>query len=138
MPDGAVTTTATATGDLDRGSLMVEAVYLMPILLLFLFAGLQFGLWHDARATCQGAAAAGAAAAAGMTAAGGSGAAAAQAFLAAQPDSSVLGPTVTESATPVMVTVTCAGTSLALLPLPGVPLSVTASASAPKERWVSP
>ena len=128
----------TRLGDPERGAFVVEAVWLMPALILLLFAGIQYTWWYDAGATCQGAAAAGAAAAAGMTASGGAGSAAAQAFLAGQADSSVQGASVSEALSATSVRVTCTGSAQEVIPLPGMTLTVQQSATAPRERWVTP
>ncbi len=64
----------TRLGDPERGAFVVEAVWLMPALILLLFAGIQYTVVVRRRRDLPGAAAAGAAAAAGMTASGGAGA----------------------------------------------------------------
>ncbi|MFZ0160963.1 MAG: TadE/TadG family type IV pilus assembly protein, partial [Kineosporiaceae bacterium] len=64
---GSLRMLARRLGDPERGAFLIEAVWLMPVLVLVLFAGIQYAWWYDAGATCQGAAAAGAAAAAAMS-----------------------------------------------------------------------
>lgn len=122
----------------EQGSSIVETVFVMPLLIVLLFTGIQVALWYDARSVCTAAAAAGASAAAGSQAAPGTGQQVAEGYLAGPAGSSVLGPQVSEQNGATLVSVTCSGHSQALVPVPGLPLDFTRTATAPKERWSTP
>lgn len=124
--------------DPEQGSSIVETVFVMPLLILLLFTGIQVALWYDARSVCTAAATAGASAAAGSQTAPGTGTHVAQGYLAGPAGSSVLDPAVSEQDGTTVVSVTCSGHAQSLVPVPGLALSFTRTATAPKERWVTP
>lgn len=119
----------------DAGAVALEFAIAFPLVLVLTFGGVQVAFWFQARAMCQGAAQAGVRAGRVLNAPAGAGRAAATAYLAATAGDTVGAPQVRESRRPTAVTVGCTGTALKVMPLPGLPLDVTQSATAARERF---
>lgn len=120
----------------ERGEIPVEVAILAPALMLLLAAAVQVGMWYQARETAHAAAVAGVHAARTLNAPAGSGQRAAQAYL--DTTAGVLHDgTVHVDASTQRVTITVSGRVAGLLHLPGL-TTVEQSASASRERWVTP
>jgi len=119
----------------DRGAVALEFAIVFPLVLVLTFGGVQVAFWFQARAMCQAAAQAGVRAGRVLGAPPGAGRIAATAYLAATAGDTVGVARVNESRTPTVVSVGCSGTALQVMPLPGLPLDVTQSAAAPRERF---
>jgi len=116
----------------ERGSVSVEMVVLMPLLLLILFAGVQGAVYYHARTLAIAAAQEGARAAARENATAAAGTAAASAFLADTARDSLTAVTITGTRTATTASFTVRGSSLSLVP--GWTPTVEQSASLPVER----
>ncbi|EDX21199.1 conserved hypothetical protein [Streptomyces sp. Mg1] len=125
-------------GDSDRGESSIQMAIVFPLILLVTVAVVQASMWVYARNIALTAAREGVAAARTYQAPEGAGVARATETLGRIAGDSLAGSTVSttgSSATEVRVTVT--GQALSLIPgLSG--LSVSQSASAPRERWTTP
>lgn len=119
----------------ERGSMSVELVILMPVLLLALFTIIQVGLWVNAREVALHAAAEGSAAASAENATDEVGYAAATAFVAQV--GSLSGTTVTVDRSATQVTVTVSGQAPSVVPGLTLPL-VTQSSTSAIEAWSTP
>lgn len=119
----------------ESGASAPEVAAVFAAVLLLSLAGFQIGWWFQARSMCQAAAQAGARAGAALGAPAGAGSAAASAYLTATAGGTVSGARVAESRTTAVVTVTCSGSALSVMPLPGFPLAVGQSANAGLERF---
>ena len=122
--------------DRDRGD-VVGWVITLPVALLLFVAAIQAGLWYQARAMCQAAAATGVQAGKAFNAPPGSGSAAASAYLKATADNTVSDTQVNEQTSANAITVSCAGTALTVVPLPGL-TTVAQSSTAQRERFTTP
>lgn len=121
----------------DRGSATLEVSILAPVLLLVVFTIIQVGLWSYARSLALGAAQEGVAAGRAYGAAAEAGRSRAQAFLDETAGDSLVGSSVTSSATAVTLRVEVTGRALSVLPgVPGLP--VRQRAEGPLERFTSP
>jgi len=121
----------------DRGSVTLEVSILAPVLLLVVFTIIQVGLWSYARSLALGAAQEGVAAGRAYGAAAEAGRARAQSFLDATAGDSLVGSTVTSSATAATLRIEVTGRALSVLPgVPGLP--VRQRAEGPIERFTSP
>ncbi|WP_405681211.1 MULTISPECIES: TadE/TadG family type IV pilus assembly protein [unclassified Streptomyces] len=122
----------------DRGESSIQMAIVFPFVILVTVAVVQASMWVYARNIALTAAREGVAAARTYQAPEGAGAARAQETLGRIAGDSLRGPSVStagSSATDVRVTVTGSAPSM----LPGLSgLSVTQSASAPRERWTTP
>lgn len=119
----------------ERGSMSLELVILMPVLLLALFTIIQAGLWINAREVALHAAAEGSAAASAENATDEAGYAAATAYVAQVGALSGTAVAVDRSATQVTVTVSGQAPSI----VPGLPLPlVTQSSTSAIEAWSTP
>lgn len=116
----------------DSGSVSVELVVLMPLLLMIVAAGVQGAVYYYARSLALAAAQEGARAAAIPGATEATGTAAASAFLADHGGNSLTNLTIAGRRTPTTATITVHGSSLSLIP--GWAPTVTQSADLPVER----
>ncbi|TWP34457.1 TadE family protein [Leekyejoonella antrihumi] len=117
----------------ESGLVAVEWAVMMPIVLALTFGCFQAAFWYNARETCQGAAAAGVRAATVQHATVADGVAQAYSFLGSVTQA---GTRVTGSGGAATVTISCTTEVTRILPLPGVPASVTQSSTGAVERWV--
>lgn len=121
----------------DRGSATLEVSILAPVLLLVVFTIIQVGLWSYARSLALGAAQEGVAAGRAHGSSAGAGQARARSFLEATAGDSLLGSTVTSTATAATLRIEVTGRALSVLPgVPGLP--VRQGAEGPIERVTSP
>ncbi len=121
----------------DRGSVTLEVSILAPVLLLVVFTIIQVGLWSYARSLALGAAQEGVAAGRAYGAPADAGRARAQSFLDATAGDSLVGSTVTSTATAASLRVEVTGHALSVLPgVPGLP--VRQHAEGPIERVTAP
>jgi len=108
-----------------------------PALLLVVFTIVQVGLWSYARSLALGAAQEGVAAGRSFGAPAGAGRERAQSFLDATAGDSLLGSTVSSTASASTLRVEVTGRALSVLPgVPGLP--VRQSAEGPIERFTTP
>ncbi|WP_460790668.1 TadE family protein [Nocardioides maradonensis] len=128
---------STSGGRVERGSVSVELVILLPALFALMFLGMQAALFYHARTTAIAAAAEGARAAGGEHGRDSDGAAAANAFINESGGDGVLQNTsTTVSRTATTATVTVTGFSLSVVP--GWHVRITQSATLPVERLSAP
>lgn len=121
----------------DRGSVTVEVAVLAPVLVLVIFTIVQVGLWSYARSLALGAAQEGLATGRAHGSSVAAGRAKAEQFLARSAGDSLLGSSVSVSATPTEVQVVVTGRALSALPgIPGLP--VRQKAQGPIERFTEP
>ncbi len=121
----------------DRGSVTLEVSILAPVLLLIVFTIIQVGLWSYARSLALGAAQEGVAAGRAYGAPAEAARARAQSFLDATAGDSLVGSTVTSSATASILRIEVTGRALSVLPgVPGLP--VRQGAEGPIERFTTP
>ena len=118
--------------DRERGSVSVEMVLFMPLLLLILFSGVQGAVYFHARTLAIAAAQEGARAAARENATLTAGTAAATAFLADVAGDSLTSVAVTGTRSATTATITVRGSSLSLIP--GWTPTVEQTANLPVER----
>ena len=116
----------------DRGSVSVEVVVLMPLLLLIVFLGVQGAVYYYARSLAIAAAQEGARAAALPNSTLTDGKSAAAAFLAGTAGNTLHALTITGTRTATTATITVHGSSLTLIP--GWTPTLTQTASLPVER----
>lgn len=116
----------------ERGSVSVEMVLFMPLLLLILFSGVQGAVYFHARTLAIAAAQEGTRAAARENATLTAGTAAATAFLADVAGDSLTSVTVTGTRSATTATITVRGSSLSLIP--GWTPTVEQTANLPVER----
>ena len=116
----------------DRGSVSVEMVVLMPLLLLIVFLGVQGAVYYYARSLAIAAAQEGARAAALPNSTLTDGRSAAGAFLTDTAGNSLQAVTITGTRTATTATITVHGSSLTLIP--GWTPTLTQTASLPVER----
>lgn len=115
----------------ERGSVSIQAVILMPLLLSIMFLGMQGALYYHARSVAIAASQEGARVAGSEQQ--GNGTSAAADFIAAAGGDDVLrGATINSSLTATTSTVTVSGVSMSVIP--GWSLQVTQSATVPVER----
>ena len=118
--------------DRERGSVSVEMVLFMPLLLLILFSGVQGAVYYHARTLAIAAAQEGARTAARENATLTAGTAAATAFLADVAGDSLTSVAVTGSRSATTTSITVRGSSLSLIP--GWTPTVEQTANLPVER----
>lgn len=113
----------------------LEAVLVLPVVLLVLFTAIQAGLWFHAREVALHAASAGSRAASAENAGDAAGASAAYGFV--DQVGALEAVTVSVDRTGETVTVTVSGRSPAIVP--GMPLpAITQTSTAAIEQWTSP
>lgn len=121
----------------DRGSVTLEVSILAPVLLLVVFTIIQVGLWSYARSLALGAAQEGVAAGRAYRAPAEAGRVRAQSFLEATAGDSLIGSTISSTATATSLRVEVTGRALSVLPgVPGLP--VRQHAEGPIERFTAP
>jgi len=120
----------------ERGEAVTETVLLVPVLLLLIMLVIQFGLWYHAEHVVQAAAQEGARAARAEGATAEDGRARAEQFVTTTGGQTVGSATVTAERSPDTVTVHVTG--VASMVIPGVHLSVSASATSPVEEFRAP
>lgn len=119
----------------ERGAVALEFALAFPLVLVLTFGGVQVAFWFQARAMCQAAAQAGVRAGRVLGATADAGQSAGYAYLSATAGDTVGAAHITANPTPTAVSVQCSGTALRVMPLPGLPLDVAASAAGPRERF---
>ncbi|MFE5310282.1 TadE/TadG family type IV pilus assembly protein [Isoptericola sp. NPDC056573] len=120
-----------ARGARERGSSTIEMVFLLPALFTLMFAGIQAGLWYQARTVAYAAAQEGVRAAAAENGTAGAGEAAASDYLA-DVGGGLTGRGITVRPEPTEVTVTVRVSAQSIVPLWNPEISQ--SASLPVER----
>jgi Flp pilus assembly protein TadG len=120
----------------ERGDAVTETVLLVPVLLLLILFVIQFGLWYHAQHLVQAAAQEGARAARAEYGTAEDGQERAERFLQEAGGESVSGPGVHAERTIDTVTVRVVGRAPAVVP--GLRLSVRASATSPVEEFSAP
>jgi Flp pilus assembly protein TadG len=121
----------------DRGSVTLEVSILAPVLLVVVFTIIQVGLWSYARSLALGAAQEGVAAGRAYHAPADAGRDRALTFLDSTAGDSLVGSTVTSTATAATLRVEVTGRALSVLPgVPGLP--VRQHAEGPIERFTAP
>lgn len=113
-------------------------VLITPVLLLAILAIVQFGLYFHAKNVAEQAAQEGAAAARSFDGTAGEAEAVTKEYLAALGEKTLQGRKVTVSRDGQTATVTVSGTSLSLIPIPGLKLKIEETATGPVERYVPP
>lgn len=117
----------------EEGVATTEAVLVTPVLLLLVMTVFQFGLWYHAQHVATAAAEEGARAARAEQGTATAGRTRAEAFLDQAGPTIVQDRTVDASRTADTVTVTVHGTAVAVIP--GLHLSIRATATSPVERF---
>lgn len=117
----------------DHGSASTELVIAMPALLLLVLASVHLGLWYHARHIASAAAEEGARAASFAGANNSAGPTEASQFIDQVGPNVVIDRQITVDHTATNVTVTVTGHAPAVIP--GLTMSVTASATAPRETF---
>ncbi|MFB6655346.1 TadE family protein [Streptomyces microflavus] len=121
----------------DRGEASIQMAIVFPFVILFTIATVQYFVFAHARSAALTAAREGVNAGRSYQSSPGTGAARAQETAARIGGSTLHGPSAsTAGSTAETMRVTVSGTALSLLP--GVTLSVSQTASGPRERWVAP
>lgn len=122
-------------GGSERGSTSLELTILFPVLLLLVFALVQFGLWFHARGLALAAAQEGVSAARLYQATPGAGVDRATDFLTAHGSDTLLEAQVNDGSSALRVRIEVTGRALSVLP--GVSgLSVSQHAEGPVERFI--
>ena len=119
----------------ERGSVTLQTVIALPVVILFTFGILQAAFWMNAQNMAQAAASSAYSAAKAYNAGNSAGEAAANKIIATSSD--FKGASVQINRGPTSVTVTVTGTTNSPIPGWGGP-GVKATVSGPTERWVSP
>jgi Flp pilus assembly protein TadG len=117
----------------EEGIATTEAVLVTPVLLLLVMTVFQFGLWYHAQHVATAAAEEGARTARAEQGTATAGRARAEAFLDQAGPTIVQDRTVDAARTADTVTVTVHGTAVAVIP--GLHLSISATATSPVERF---
>lgn len=129
--------TSTSRPQVERGSVSVELVILLPTLFAVMFLGMQAALVYHARTVAIAAAQEGARAAGGESGKSSDGVSAAAAFVDdAGGDNVLMGASATASRTATTATVKVTGHSLSVIP--GWSPVIVQSASLPVERLTAP
>lgn len=121
----------------DRGD-VIGWVITVPVIMLLTIGGIQVVMWYQARNVCQAATQAGVREGKALNAADSAGSTAAANYLSQTGGSSVVGARASEKLTATTITVTCSATAERVIPLPGLSISVSQSATARRERFTTP
>lgn len=127
--------TARRRDALEHGAAAIEAVIIVPLILLIIFAILQGALWFQAGAVAQAAATTAYNQARAYKATPATGIVAGDQFLQSHPGN-ITGGNVNVNIGATQVTVTVTGTSAALIPF--LRTDVSRTVTGPVERWVQP
>jgi Flp pilus assembly protein TadG len=120
----------------ERGASPIDMAIVFPITAFLIFAIIQFGVWYHAENIARAAAQEGARTASAYQSSAAAGAASAQRVLADNADGMISGTSVIPSRDQNVATVTVKGEALHVIPF--IPLSITATATAPVEAFRPP